>query len=301
MPRQDCPTSSDERQSAAARTERARVLLRTQDMTPDDAHTSHNHGFELPETPHVVVRNGSRPWRAVAGVAVCLGLAGIVTGLVVAHRQKVSDEHLTSDALQREELRDGWKALGAAAAQDAQTNGMPPSTAAPAPAPPPNVVIVNVPAQSAAAAPPNVTNINLPSGSSLQANGVPSGTNSGFAPSQSLPTIDFSPLTGYLPTQAGEASTPGSAAPPGNYLPENSYGSTPGGAAPVAPAVGNGSIPGSAPNPALANNGLVGSVPAPGSPGLPNGPGNAPLPSAPVGGVPSSPGTPSLPSGFSAP
>src|SRR5512147_2659191 len=59
-------------------------------MSPDDAHTSHNHGFELPNAPDVVVRSDPRPWRAVAGVAVCLGLAGIVTGLIVARRQSVS-------------------------------------------------------------------------------------------------------------------------------------------------------------------------------------------------------------------
>ncbi|MEI9952397.1 MAG: hypothetical protein WDO74_26295 [Pseudomonadota bacterium] len=264
-------------------------------MTPDDAHSSHNHGFELPETPQVVLRNDARPWRVVAGVAVCLGLAGLVTGLVVAHRQTVSDAHLTSDALQREDLRDGWKALGAAAAHDAQTNGVQANSAAPAPAAPPNVVIVNVPAQSAAAAPPSVTNINLPSGS-VQAAAAPTDTRSGYAPSQSLPTINYSPVTGYLPTQTGYTSTPGSDPAQPGYLPQNSYGATPGGAAPP---VGNGSIPGSTSNPALANNGLVGSVP---TPGQPNGPVNgSPTPSAPVGNVPSSPGTPSLPSGFSVP
>jgi len=73
-------------------------------MTHDDAHTSHNHGFALPAGPQVVVRSESRPWRVVAGVAVCLGLAGVIAGLIVARRQSLSDEHLISDALQREEL-----------------------------------------------------------------------------------------------------------------------------------------------------------------------------------------------------
>jgi hypothetical protein len=254
----------------------ARVLLGSQDMTHDDAHTSHNHGFELPNAPHGLARRESRPWRAVAGVAVCLALAGIVTGLIVARRQSVSDEHVTADALQREELRDGWKALAAAAAQDAQDNAAQAAPAAapasavstPAAAPPPNVVIVNVPAQSPAAAPPNVapsnvTNINLPS----------------EAPNQSLPALNFSPVPGYLPQYNAGASTSG--------------------VPPLTPAVGNGSIPGSTTNPALPNNGLVGSPALPGQPnGLPNGNGTS---SAPVGGVSASPGTTSLPSGFSAP
>src|SRR6187549_1731194 len=134
-------------------------------MTPDDAPSSHNHGFELPNAPQVVVRSDPRPWRAVAGVAVCLGLAGIVTGLIVARRQSASDEHLTSDALQREELRDGWRALGAAAASDARANEVqaPAAVNSANVVAPPNVVIVNVPAQSATAAPQSVTNITLPS------------------------------------------------------------------------------------------------------------------------------------------
>lgn len=249
-------------------------------MTLDDAHTSHSHGFELPETPPVVARRGSQRWRAVAGVAICLGLVGIVTGLIVAHRQSVSDAHLTSDALQREELRDGWKALGAAAAQEAEANAAQARNAVPnAAAPPPNVVIVNVPAPSAAAAPPNVapsnvTNITLPNGSSPAANGAPSeNVNSGTAPIQSLPAINFSPVQSY-PSQAGYPSPPSSETPPTGYLPQNSYGtSTPTptpavptttpnpGVAPMPPPIGNGSIPGSTPNPALPNNGLVGSAP----------------------------------------
>jgi len=260
-------------------------------MTPDDAHTSHNHGFELPNAPQVVVRNDPRPWRAVAGVAVCLGLAGIVTGLIVARRQSASDEHLTSDALQREELRDGWRALGAAAANDARAND------APAPAvvnsanvaAPPNVVVVNVPAQAATAAPSNVTNINLPSAPAPGSDGSTTGNsnqNPGFAPIQSVPQISYSPVQGYVPTPVGYPSPQTS--------PQNSYGTTPGGVAPVAP-VGNGTIPGSTPSPTLPNGGLVGATPDV----LPNGPANnGTTPSAPA---PASPNTPSLPSGFSAP
>ncbi|HEY0462769.1 MAG TPA: hypothetical protein VGC79_01110 [Polyangiaceae bacterium] len=270
-------------------------------MTPDDAHTSHNHGFELPNAPNVVVDRDSRPWRALAGVAVCLGLAGLIAGLIIARRQSASDEHLTSDALQREELRDGWRALGAAAANDARANDQQAAAtpSANAAAPPPNVVIVNVPPQNApvaTAAPASVTNnINVPSAPNAVA--APAGTdgsnaNPGFVPIQSLPPINYSPVQGYVPTQAGYP------APPAIFAPQNGNGTTTGGVAPVAP-VGNGSIPGSAPNPALPNNGLVGSTPLPSSP---NGSANVGVtPSADTNPTPASPNTPTLPSGFSAP
>ncbi|HKO52847.1 MAG TPA: hypothetical protein VJV79_34300 [Polyangiaceae bacterium] len=265
-------------------------------MTPDDAHTSHSHGFELPDQPVQVVRNQSRPWRAVAGVAVCLGLAGIVTGLIVAHRQRVSDEHLTSDALQREELRDGWRALGAAAARDAQNKATQAQASSPAiaSAAPPNVVVVNVPTPSTPAAPSNVTTVNVPNSPALGSNGAAPASSDmrpgyaptqspGYAPTQSLPPINYSPIQGYLPTQSGYPFTPPSgvtASPsgvtPGNVPPAN-YGTPSGGVPPMTPPVGNGSIPGSTPNPALPNNGLVGSAPVP---GLPNGSltGNSPQP-----------------------
>jgi hypothetical protein len=274
-------------------------------MTPDDAHTSHNHGFELPNAPKVITRSDPRPWRAVAGVALCLGLAGIVTGLIVARRQRVSDEHITSDALQREELRDGWRTLIAAAARDAQDE-LPPSantattanTANPSSAAaPPNVVIVNVPPQSASA-PPNITNINVPNGTEANASRPAStdSTNQGSAymPNQSLPAINYSPVQGYLPTQGGYPQAPASNTPQSSYSPQVGYGVIPGGAS-----VSNGSIPGSTPNPALPNNGLVGSTP---TTGVPNGStSQGATPSAPVGGTTTSPSTPSLPSGFSAP
>jgi hypothetical protein len=275
-------------------------------MTPDDAHTSHNHGFELPNAPRVVVHSDPRPWRAVAGVAVCLGLAGIVTGLIVARRQSTSDQHITSDALQREELRDGWRTLIAAAARDAEndvTQADAPANAAATAAPAsaatvPNVVIVNVPAQGASAAPPNVTNINLPNGATngSSGTGVPDNSNlaTGYTPIQSLPAINYSPVQGYLPNQAGYPLPPASNTPQPSGSPQNGYGTPPGS---VAPSVGNGSIPGSTPNPALPNNGLVGSSPT----GSPNGSNSEVTPGTPVGAATSSPSTPSLPSGFSAP
>jgi len=260
-------------------------------MTPDDAHTSHNHGFELPNAPQVVVRSDPRPWRAVAGVAVCLGLAGMIAGVIVARRQSASQEQLTADALQREELRDGWKALGAAAAYDARAADAPAPTAdgaatAPSAAVPlPNVVIVNLPAPAAQptnAAPPNVTNINLPTSAAPRQTGAAtdgSNSNPGFIPIQT-PAINYSPAPGYVPT--GYPSAP----------------------MPNAPTVGNGSIVGSAPNPTLPNSappnpGLVGPTTLP---NLPNGTTNSgATPSAPAAPAPVSPNTPTLPSGFSAP
>ena len=278
-------------------------------MTPDDAHSSHNHGFELPDAPQVVTRSDPRPWRAVAGVALCLGLAGIVTGLIVARRQHASDEHITADALQREELRDGWRTLIAAAARDAQDEVRAPAPAAPAPAAsaasvntavaPPNLVIVNVPAPSAAAVPSNVTNINVPGSSATGSN--PAATDdvnlrAGYVPNQSVPAINYSPVQGYLPGQAAYPMPPASNTPQSNYAQQNGYAVTPNS---VAPTVGNGSIPGSTPNPALPNNGLVGSTP---TTALPSVPGNDSVtPSAPIGATTASPSSPSLPSGFSAP
>lgn len=274
-------------------------------MTPDDAHTSHSHGFELPNAPRVVVRADPRPWRAVAGVALCLGLAGIVTGLIVARQQRMSDAHITSDALQREDLRDGWRALGVAAARDAQlreeadqaakvANS---ATAAPAQ---PSVVIVNVPVPNASAAPPNVTNITLPSGATRES-GAPSDNwnfGSGYVPNpasaanQSVPPVNYSPV---VPLQTPYPLPPDNASAGSNYTPQNSYGQSSG---TVAPSVGNGTIPGSSTNPALPNNGLVGSSP---TTGLPNGSTNGgATPNAPMGGTPP-PAQPSLPSGFSAP
>ena len=281
-------------------------------MTPDDAHTSHNHGFELPNTPEVVVRSNPRPWRAVAGVAVCLGLAGIVTGLIVARRQSVSDEHLTSDALQREELRDGWRALGVVAAHDAQQRedlvnrlAIPANSVNPALAQS-NVVIVNVPTPAASAAPTNVTNITLPNGAAPVAGSVPTSStatpsdnwnfDSGYAPNQSVPPSNYSPVQGYVPLPVGYPAPPNT--PQANSAPQNNPGAPAGG---VAPSVGNGTIPGSSPNPAATNNGLVGSTPPTGS-GTGNGSSNSGVtPSTPAGNTTATPNTPSLPSGFSAP
>ena len=297
----------------------ARVLLSIISMTHDDAHTSHNHGFELPKAPEVVVRSDPRPWRAVAGVAVCLGLAGIVTGLIVARRQSASDEHLTSDALQREELRDGWRALGVVAAHEAQqreslaNRAEMPANAGTAVPPLPNVVVVNVPTPAASAL-PVVNNINAPNAAapanSVPANSVPTSStatpsdnwnySSGYAPNQSVPEANYSPVQGYIPVPSNYPTPPNA---PQSNTPQNSYGTTGGG---VAPGVGNGSIPGSSPNPAL-NGGLVGSTPTTGSTPTPGStpstgnPNSGVTPSTPVGGTPASPNTPTLPSGFSAP
>jgi len=276
-------------------------------MAHDDAHKSHHHGFELSQPPPAVARSDARRWRPVAGVAVCLGLAGVVVGMIVARRQSESDAHLISDALQREQLRDGWQTLAAAAVQDAQSKSASATAtsaqanpAAPV-AVPPNVVIVNVPAPNApppSAAPTSPPSANGANGTAMGPTAVPTDRSVGYAPNQSLPPINFSPVPGYVPMSSSYAPTSASTAPQGSYFPVYGYG-TGTSAPPLTPPVGNGSIPGSTPNPALPNNGLVGSAPVPGqSNGSQSG---SPTPSAPVGTVPVSPGTPTLPSGFSAP
>ena len=224
-----------------------------------------------------MVRNDPRLWRAVAGVALCLGLSGIVTGLIVARRQSASDAHLTSDALQREELRDGWRTLGVAAVREAQQRedqqnaAETPAIAVAPVTPPPNVVIVNVPS-SAAPAPPNVTNINLPNATAPGESVAPmdNQTQASGYPNQSIPPANYSPVQGYLPLPASYPVAPNGSTPQAGYAP-NAYSAP----SVVAPGVGNGTIPGSTPNPALPNNGLVGSTP---STGVPNGSTNAALP-----------------------
>jgi len=265
-------------------------------------------------------------------VAVCLGLAGIVAGLIVARRQRVSDEHLTSDALQREELREGWRALGVVAAHDAQQRDAlvnrlaGPANSANSPPAQPNWVIVNVPTPVASTAPANLTNITLPNGSAPATGsapvtgsaptgsiGTPSDNwnfssgyapNGGvpYAPNQSVPPANYSPVQGYVPVPLGYPTPPNPTqnnygTPQNSYgTPQNSYGTPAGG---VPPSVGDGSIPGTAPNTASASSGLVGATPTTGSGTVPST--GAVTPSTPMATPAATPNTPSLPSGFSAP
>ena len=123
----------------------------------DDYNPLGEHVVEIPARDH----GGHGPRRrsfATIGVAVCLALAGIViaVGAIGDQARRSNDEEA-----QREELRDGWQILGALAADGAARDGT--AAAAPAPSPgvehsapaaPPSVVIVTVPAQAAQGAQP---------------------------------------------------------------------------------------------------------------------------------------------------
>ncbi len=231
-------------------------------MTPDEEIVS-EHGLELPSTRRAVRLERKRSHQ-VMGVAVCLVLTSIIVGAAVVHHQRVSDEHLVGDALQREDLRDGWKTLGAAAALEAQSADTP-ATASAAPAAATNVVIVNVPGQSGVPA-----QAPQPSQTEPAVTGTPRAAATGTSnTAEGTPSVTYvAPLTNYGSSLgAGSAQIPTVGVVP-SIVPGQS--------------VGNGTIPGSAPNPALPNNGN----PSP-TPGLPNG--TSQLPS----------GSPNLPSGSS--
>ncbi|MET0791570.1 MAG: hypothetical protein ABW061_08625 [Polyangiaceae bacterium] len=124
-------------------------------MTHDEEHT--------PPSEHIVEvpprgpsqRAPSRRSIASISVALCLALAGLAIAVGIVRGQRATADARTRDAVQREELKDGWSTLSALAAQHS------PSVTAPA-APQPterNVVIVNVPppvATSAAVVAPQV-------------------------------------------------------------------------------------------------------------------------------------------------
>ena len=240
-----------------------------EERTADSDHgfELHNaHSIEIVEEAHSRSLAQRRTFATLA-VAVCLGGAGIIIGLAMVQGQRSSDERATREALEREELRDGWKALGAAATEEAQRVDVPPvapqpavtgatSTAAP---PATNFVVVNVPAAQPAAP-----------GAVVVTPSVPSGNYSPTPPRQSLAS-DANPVVTYVPVPAVAPTATGG----GLVIPDRN--------------VGNGTIPGSAPNPALPNGG---SAIAPPSVPVPSG-GATPL--APVGAVPVPPPTTTLP------
>ena len=249
-------------------------------MTPDEEIVS-EHGLELPSTRRAVRLERKRSHQ-VMGVAVCLVLGSIVVGAALVHHQRVSDEHLVGDALQREDLRDGWKALGAAAALEAQsTDTSATPSAAPPAAPATNVVIVNVPSQ------PGVqVQAPQPAPTMQVVTGAPSTATTGSTMNaDGTPSVTYvAPLTNYgsgSPTGAGSVQIP-------------TVGVVPS----IAPgqSVGNGTIPGSSPNPALPNNGS----PSP-TPGFPNGTSQLPSgsPNLPTGSSNLPSGSPNLPTGSS--
>ena len=110
-------------------------------MTHDEEHTLHSeHVVEVPmRTP--AMRASTRRSIASISVALCLAGAGLAIAVGIVRDQRATADERTREAVQREELKDGWSTLSALAAQHS------PSVAAPA-APQPterNVVIVNVP------------------------------------------------------------------------------------------------------------------------------------------------------------
>lgn len=238
----------------------------------DDLDLGHAHSVELVNEAELP-RAGRRRSFAALIVAAGLAVAGVLIVLGV-RSQRVNAEQRALDAVQREELRDGWQTLSAAAAQQAaasdalsqaaqqaaaQQAAAASANASPAPtAPAPNIVIVNVPgeaprATSAVGAPPPPASNALPPPPAVSAT---SALNTVVVPV---------PVTG-----AGTVS-----AVPGQNL-------------------SNSSVPGPVPNPALPNAGLGGTP----TPGLPNGNSNVTpaTPSLPSATTPVSPPAPS-PSG----
>lgn len=191
-----------------------------------------DHGVEVPHAAHAQpLSRGTRRSLATIGVTICLALGGIAVAVAIVRDNRDSDERLTREALERDELREGWKTLGAVAASDArgdeQSN---PGSAAPTPVQvtvnpppaatnaPPNVVIVNVPAAPAQAA-------NAPSTASPLAAQTANGTNA------ALPSV----VGGGVPLAAGNS---------GGSLPNT--GATPAAVTSSVP-VPSGAVPASAP------------------------------------------------------
>jgi hypothetical protein len=202
-------------------------------MNLEDNEPGSEHIVEIPGPPRRVLNVRRRSYPVLIAAA-CLGLGGILVGVFVVGRQRASDEHLTSDALQREELRDGWKALGAAAAVDAQTARAP---AAPV-APPASVLIVNVPGQLGPQGP----------------QGTPGAPGSPGVPGQTV--VVGSPGTSYGVPVTGSVTGGPQQSPVSGVVPSGAVGQV----------AGTANIPGSTSNPALpGNNGSA--FPSPGSTG----------------------------------
>ena len=85
-------------------------------MTIDEDPSAHSeHVVEIPnETP--ATRSARRRSFATVSVAVCLGLAGVVTAFAFMRDQSENAADRERDAVQREQLVDGWTTLGAVAA-----------------------------------------------------------------------------------------------------------------------------------------------------------------------------------------
>jgi hypothetical protein len=243
-------------------------------MTSDgDSDLGHEHSVELNNEAELPGAGRRRSFVALI-VAAGLALAGVLIVLGV-RSQRVNAERRALDAVQREELRDGWQTLSAAAAQQAavsdalsqaaqqaaaQQAAAASANASPAPAAPaPNIVIVNVPGE----APRSTSSVGAPPPPA--SNAAPQPTTSA---SSSVNTL-------VVPVPVTGAGSTVSAVPGQN--------------------LSNSSVPGPVPNPALPNAGLGGTP----TPGLPNGNSNVTpaTPSLPSATTPVSPPAASPPSG----
>ncbi len=123
-------------------------------MSYDDQGVHSEHVVEISnESPQV--RVARRRSFARISVAICLGLAGVVTAFAfLRESENAADQR--RDALQQDQLLDGWTTLAAAAAQHASDEMRAPSapaatSTAPSPTPTPlqNVIVVSNPASAA--------------------------------------------------------------------------------------------------------------------------------------------------------
>jgi hypothetical protein len=171
-------------------------------MAHDEEHTQHSeHIVEVPPRTRSM-RAATRRSIASLSVALCLAIAGLAIAVGIVRGQRATADERTREAVQREELKDGWGTLSALAAQHS------PSISAPA-APQPterNVVIVNVPppvATSPAVVAPTVATP-APAQATLP---VPAST---MSTAQSAPVAVSTPAA---PQGSNNAQAPSPAAP----------------------------------------------------------------------------------------
>ena len=197
-------------------------------MTFDEDASAHSeHVVEIPnESP--ATRKARRRSFATISVAVCLGLAGVVTAFAFVRDQSENAADHERDAVQREQLIDGWTTLAAVAASQrasdalvlpsntAQpvattqpTNAAPQSSPAPA-APTQTIIVVGSPAPAAVPQPIQ----SLPTQAApVPVNPAPSSANTS---STNAPS-DLPVMQAPTPTSPG-LGTPGSptSPPPGS-------------------------------------------------------------------------------------
>ena len=176
-------------------------------MTHDEEHTPPSeHVVEVPPRTGTL-RAPTRRSLASISVALCLAIAGLAIAVGIVRDQRATADERTREAVQREELKDGWSTLSALAAQHS------PSVSAPA-APQPterNVVIVNVP-PAVATSPAVVAPQAVPAAPAAAAAApVPApALDTAASPAPSAPAMGVAAST----SQAAPAEPAPSAAPP---------------------------------------------------------------------------------------